>query len=753
MGKKRGAIAAKAKARREQAEKRAESPQQADPDATASVGPVLPADGKRVHQGLQNLGNTCFMNSVLQCLNASPPFSDALLRLAGEGLDGLSGSLCGVFRGIRGIEIQRGSKAGVSPKPFLNQLTSKFPWYRGGQQHDAHEFLRTVIGSISDEPTLAERKAKSSDSGRPVATNGAEPSGVCESCVWASFRGHLCAAVLCWGCGRISVRLDPFLDLSLDLPMPDRLGGPLGVNQSTASSSPPPPGDDDGEGEDSAGPEAKPRGKAASRKGTKGKQSPSQTSGRGPVPAPTSTAPRPPARRLQGAWGNTAAGAAEQARVLLEAVVERALVRVQLHEQVRAYLGKVALRAARSVAARATRSCKTVEIELVRDSKKGASTWGFMWNKQEMKEGVMVLNGIAEDSFVDKWNLKCRAKGDEELLIYIGDQLLEVNGVTACTDMAKTLRTENKISLKFARGRKGKALAKPDESDEETQKRREAKAERERRRQNFLETAEKCYEALPEGLKEVFGPGTSVARTPNGHYDLADCLRQFFHVEAIEDEFAPVYRCVSCESSGTKHTFASRRTWLASRNPPPLLTLQLKRFRRYQHRYEKSVASVRLPLVLDLSDFALTASRIEGIRPHTVPGSSEVLECGVLDCARANDKDGQGPSLANGSAGLQYELYGICVHQGSSMQGGHYVAYVNSGPSLEAEDWHCISDARLSSCTRAEVLKMEAYLAFYRRLGLGASENMAAQVEAAAAVVSAPARDSPTASGNDSGED
>merc|ERR1712151_972250 len=66
----------------------------------------------------------------------------------------------------------------------------------------------------------------------------------------------------------------------------------------------------------------------------------------------------------------------------------------------------------------------------------------------------------------------------------------------------------------------------------------------------------------------------------------------------------------------------------------------------------------------------------------------------------------------------RYELYAICVHLGSSMQSGHYIAYVNAATSLDNERWYTISDSHVSKCSRKEVLEAEAYIAFYRREGL-----------------------------------
>merc|ERR1712032_260007 len=213
-------------------------------------------------------------------------------------------------------------------------------------------------------------------------------------------------------------------------------------------------------------------------------------------------------------------------------------------------------------------------------------------------------------------------------------------------------------------------------------------------RRQICEAAAHCLAELPDALRIVFG-ADAPRQSSNGHIQLEDCLRQFSVVEALESDFKPVYQCAQCGQSCK--TYASRRMWLWPMDLPPLLTLQIKRFRCYRQRIEKSVASVALPGVLNLEDFVITESQLHSMRPYVTTGSD------LVDLAMSSSRDPK--------SSLRYELYGICVHQGDSMQGGHYVAYVNSGQSLEHEQWFAISDAKIWKCSRAEVLKQEAYIA------------------------------------------
>eukprot|EP00971_Amphidinium_carterae_P043737 860842-Amphidinium_carterae.1 len=345
-----------------------------------------------------------------------------------------------------------------------------------------------------------------------------------------------------------------------------------------------------------------------------------------------------------------------------------------------------------------------LEVEFKRKS--ANTSWGFKWNKSSREDGKLVVAGFVEDSQLDKHNLKRIAMQSLDQVVCVGDELISVNENVALEDMDSMLMNALQVSLVFSKpaadptAEKKKAIAPEDIEDEEDERQKRVAAEREARRMAFGEAAKRCSSGLPAELLAVYGPQTVVSGR-NVTLELEDCLKRFSIVEAVEEDYKPVYRCSKCCKSTSDRTFASRRLWVWPLDLPPILTFQLKRFRRYGDRFDKSTAKVLLPARLDLQSVVITGSDLQNLKPHLAKGTDL---CDKYDGASLNKDD------------LDYELYAICEHKGETMQEGHYIAFVNSGPSLEEEDWYSISDSKMAKCARTEVLEAEAYVAFYRKV-------------------------------------
>ncbi|XP_049871627.1 ubiquitin carboxyl-terminal hydrolase 3-like isoform X2 [Pectinophora gossypiella] len=212
-------------------------------NSNSSLQPVKkktsPCNGKTQREkkivGLKNLGNTCFMNAVLQSLNNIQEFSCYFSQLPSlevktngrKVYHSRSYTRQEVNEVVMAEELRKvlinlnsgcGGKGAISPEYLFHVIWKVVPRFRGYQQQDAHEFLRYMLDRLHTELLQLvplEREA------------GALPRARSASIVTAVFGGTLQSEVRCLACGTESKKFDPFLDLSLELPDAGRHDEPV----------------------------------------------------------------------------------------------------------------------------------------------------------------------------------------------------------------------------------------------------------------------------------------------------------------------------------------------------------------------------------------------------------------------------------------------------------------------------------------------------------------------------------------------
>lgn len=160
-------------------------------------------------KGLRNLGNTCFFNSSLQCLNASKelvyryvaPRSDKFPFSSTSSSSCMNLLLRAFFQDIRRVPSQS-----YNPSSLFSGVCQRNTRFRGFQQQDAHDLLLNLLDMLVQE----------SDS-RMKRTKEEKLRGTKKSIVEEVFGTYFINTVLCLECMRVSRTRDPTLDLSVTI--------------------------------------------------------------------------------------------------------------------------------------------------------------------------------------------------------------------------------------------------------------------------------------------------------------------------------------------------------------------------------------------------------------------------------------------------------------------------------------------------------------------------------------------------------
>ncbi|PHU27926.1 Ubiquitin carboxyl-terminal hydrolase 9 [Capsicum chinense] len=179
--------------------------------------------------GLSNLGNTCFMNSALQCLVHTPPLVEYFLQDYTNEINrqnplGMHGELALAFGELL-RKLWSSGRTPVAPRAFKGKLGRFAPQFSGYNQHDSQELLAFLLDGLHEDLNRVKQKpyfeTKDSD-GRPdeeVANElwryhrARNDSVIVDIC-----QGQYKSTLVCPDCNKISITFDPFMYLSLPLP-------------------------------------------------------------------------------------------------------------------------------------------------------------------------------------------------------------------------------------------------------------------------------------------------------------------------------------------------------------------------------------------------------------------------------------------------------------------------------------------------------------------------------------------------------
>lgn len=190
------------------------------PDDKPTPAPVKEVVQKLIgFTGLQNLGNTCFMNSVIQCLSNTDPFRDYFVSnqyasdINKSNPLGSGGVIARVFADTL-MQLWAGTERSIAPHKLKDKMGDRCPTFSNYLQQDAQEFcvffldaLHEDLNRVRQRPTISDDNNE--DSNEPTDDNILADKSwhsyglMNDSIVTQLFYGQYKSKLVCPVCGKV----------------------------------------------------------------------------------------------------------------------------------------------------------------------------------------------------------------------------------------------------------------------------------------------------------------------------------------------------------------------------------------------------------------------------------------------------------------------------------------------------------------------------------------------------------------------